>query len=183
MSSIQRLMAMGILLPLVLAGCGAAQTPNRKPAFPHVDDIGILWNVEERTDTITYVLSDGRRLERRKDAYRVAYDLASGATLVVSGTDERGPFIALVGSPDGAPADCEHMLRYGGRDWGDALEVSGILWRKAPTFKSLVLIVTLGSSYPEDTIGCLNEDAQVVTLRSITPPAVSETAQASKTAR
>jgi len=157
---------------LALASCGsepdssshASQNTPTEPASPSIDTVGQLVGLREYGDRVVYQLDDGR-VEREKGYFRVAYDLTAGDTLVVAGSDGLGAFVALIGRPDGAPTGCEHVMRYGGREWGSAIESQGILWQKAPAFKADVPIPRVGEQYPASALLCLNDQARVVSVR------------------
>ena len=87
-------------------------------------------------------------------------------TLFVAGTDTEGTFVALVGSQDGLPDECPFAVRYGGREWVDAIESQGVLWQKAPGFErpgfeSEVNLPAGGDPYPDNAVLCLDGDARV----------------------
>jgi hypothetical protein len=125
---------------------------------------------DERT---TYSLVDGRTWVRPNDQFRILYELQSGATLFVAGSDNDGEYVLLIGGQDGLPAACRYALRYGGRDWGDSIESQNLLWEKAPAFVGLNgPDLQSGSAYPDNAGFCLNDKAQVTSVYLAEPSAI-----------
>ena len=163
--------ASGVMVLAVLAGglvaaCGAVPV---RPEPPTVDMVGPLAAVHEFDDSITYELQDGREWARPKAEYEVVYDMPSGATLFVGLSDPRGSYVLLVGGQDGLPADCPYALRYGGTDWGDAIESQGFLWAKASDFVPLDSGPGSGARYPDEAGFCLDDDGHVRSVYVLSP--------------
>ena len=79
-----------------------------------------------------------------------------------------------IGGQDGPPPDCPHSLRYGAREWGDAIESQGYLWHKADNFAVLTPSPGVGAEYPGSAIVCLDAEANVTAVLRLTPPEGSE---------
>lgn len=160
-----RLLVAASLALVVLLGCG---TP--RPAPSQIETAGELVSSSASEGQSLYSLADGTSWVRPNDQFRVLYDMPGTRTLFVSGTDGQGTFVALVGSQDGLPADCPFAVRYGGREWGDAIESQGIMWRKAPELDSAIPTPASGADYPDNAILCLDSEGSVVRLIVATPP-------------
>ena len=106
---------------------------------------------------------------RANDQFRLLYDMPGSRTLFVAGHDQQGTFVALVGSQDGLPVSCPFAVRYGGREWGDAIESQGVMWLKAAGLESEVATPATGSAYPDGTVLCLDEEARVKSLLLVSP--------------
>lgn len=112
--------------------------------------------------TRTFVLEDGRTFEISTDVTRIVIDGGPGHPFVL-GTDAEGPFVAVFASQEGRPADC-HIVPAGGGigiERGAFIETEGILWRKAPDFRSEVDMPALGQTFTGVGAFCFNERAEV----------------------
>jgi hypothetical protein len=165
---------LGVVIASLIAGCGGAVRPTAsRPALQAFDTVGLLAGVAEHADKVVYSLLDGRTWERPKDQFRVAYDLSSRSVLFLSATDADGTFVWLIGTPEGVPTDCKHVVRYGAREWGDAIESQGVLWPKAANFASTIPIPAVGETYPSAAFLCLDDHAQATSVMQNVPPADS----------
>ena len=168
------------LLALVvgLAATGCSPLAATRPDAQTFQAVGILSGLSEFDKRIAYTLEDGRTWDRPKDQFRIVYDLPAGETLFVAGLDKTGTYVLLIGGQDGLPPDCPHSLRYGAREWGDAIESQGYLWRKAENFAVLTPSPGVGAEYPGSAIVCLDAEANVTAVLQLTPPEGSEPAPA-----
>ena len=155
-------LAAGLTL-LAVAGACSVSLPVR-PADQSIEKIGVVTGGTDSQDRTTYTFADGSAWDRPKDQYRVIYDLMGRQTLFVAGTDQDGTYVLLVGSQDGLPADCAYALRYGGREWGDAVESQGLLWPKAEAFTGLAVQPGVGAEYPGNAGFCLDDRGQVTAV-------------------
>ncbi len=155
-------LAVGLTLMAVVAACGVS-LPVR-PAAPMIDTIGVLSGINASTDRTTYTLADGRVWDRPNDQFRVAYDMPAAQTLFVAGADQDGTYVLLVGGQEGLPEDCPYALRYGGLDWGDAVESQGLLWPKAAGFTGIPDQPDVGADYPGNAGFCLDDHGRVTSV-------------------
>jgi hypothetical protein len=170
------LAALAVASIWTLAGCADALP--RRPDASALDVVGRLLAVNESDTRTQYGLADGTTWARLNDTFRVLYDLPGENTLFVAGHDSQGEYVLLVGDQDGLPPGCAYALRYGGTDWGDAVEGQGVLWRKAVDFTPLEgAEVRPGSAYPSNAALCLNERAEVTSIY-LAEPAPGESGQA-----
>lgn len=167
---------LALLVGLVAAGCSPFAAT--RPGAQTFEAVGILTGLSEGDTRITYTLADGRVWDRPKDQFRIVYDMPAGETLFVAGQGQGGTYVLLIGGQQGLPADCPYSLRYGGREWGDAIESQGYLWRKADTFAVLTPTPGVGAEYPGNAIVCLDAEANVTAVLQLTPPDSSEPAPA-----
>ncbi len=172
------------LLTLAVGMAAAACSPfaTTRPSDQTFEEVGILSGLREGDARITYTLADGRVWDRPKDQFRIVYDMAGGGTLFVAGRDTEGPYVLLIGGQQGLPLDCPYSLRYGAREWGDAIESQGYLWRKADSFAVLTPSPGVGAEYPGSAIVCLDAEANVTAVLQVTPPEGSEPAPAGSAA-
>lgn len=141
-----------------------------RPDDQRFEAVGILSDLREGATRITYTLADGRVWDRPKDQFHIVYDLPSRETLFVAGQDKDGTYVLLIGGQQGLPADCPYSLRYGGREWGDAIESQGYLWHKADMFAVVTPSPGVGADYPSNALLCLSADAEVTAVLRATPP-------------
>jgi hypothetical protein len=152
-----------VAVTALAAGCTSLVGPTR-PAFPDFQTIGEVASVSEGAADTTYSLSNGQVWKRQNGQFRVAYDMSGDRTLFIAGQDQQGAYILLVGSQQGLPDDCTYALRYGGREWGDAVESQGFVWRKSGAFEVAPPMPALGGDYPGNTVFCLDEAAEVASF-------------------
>lgn len=169
-----------MIVGLVVAGCSAV--PATRPDFPEFQAVGVLSGIEAFEARTVYTLADGRTWDRPNDQFRVAYDMPAAQTLFVAGQDQEGLYVLLIGSQQGLPADCLYSLRYGGREWGDAIESQGFLWHKASSFAGLATTPAAGADYPDNTLFCFNADAEVTAALQAVPNSSDSAPQQSATA-
>jgi hypothetical protein len=165
-----------LALAVGLAATGCSPFAAARPDAQTLQAVGILSGSSEAEAKTTYTLSDGRTWDRPKDEFRVVYDMPSGETLFVAGQDNAGTYVLLIGGQEGLPADCPYALRYGAREWGDAIESQGYLWHKAGTFEVRTPSPGVGAEYPGSALSCLDADANVTAVLQATPPESSEPA-------
>lgn len=164
------LAALGVAAISILGSC-ADPLPSR-PAASALDVVGVLLSVNEFDARTQYGLVDGTTWARPNDKFRILYDVPGENTLFVAGHDSQGEFVLLVGDQDGLPVDCTYALRFGGTDWGDAIESQGVLWRKTDDFTGLAgTPVGSGSAYPSNTGICLDGRAEATAVYLAEPPA------------
>ena len=72
-----------------------------------------------------------------------------GGDLFILGSNDRGSFVALFVRQDGLPADC-HLPGIGatGIERGGSIEIGGVLWPKAASFRPGQSVPAVGSAYP-----------------------------------
>jgi hypothetical protein len=155
-----------VLTIAIVAGCGGIPV---KPAPPNLDTVGPLAGVSEGAESITYTLADGTVWAQPRDQFRILYDMPSGPTLFVAGTDRHGRYVLLIGGQDGLPDECTYALRYGGTEWGDSIESQGLLWAKAKGFAPLPDGPTSGGEYPGNAGFCLDDHGAVTSVYLATP--------------
>lgn len=65
----------------------------------------------------------------------------------------------------GLPADC-WLAGIGtvGREWGAAIEIDGVFWRKATGFKASGTVPRHGDQYPGSTRFCFDAQARVTSV-------------------
>lgn len=161
---------------LVVGACDQA-VPTRPPD-QQLDTVGTLADMSVGEDRAWYNLADGTTWSRPTDQFRVLYDLPSRTTLFVAGIDGQGEYVLLIGGMDGLPEDCPYALRYGGREWGDAIEAQGLLWPKANGFRALNgSSPAVGEEYPGDPGFCLDDQARVTSVYVVVPPSDPSTDQ------
>lgn len=159
------------LVALSVVTCG--QVP-RRPAGPQLDVVSPLLGQTISEDRVWYTLGNGTTWSRSVGQFRVLYDLPSTTTLFVAGTDEAGEYVLLIGGQDGLGPDCPYALRYGGREWGDAIEAHGLLWPKATDFRTPDgLGASVGEMFPGNVGFCL-DDAAFVTSAYLAEPSTKE---------
>lgn len=151
----------------VVAACGAP-APSA-PRSISIQTVGLLADERVYADHTEYILADGRMWTRPNGEFRVAYQAPSGSTLFIAGTDDRGPYVILVGGQDGLPSECAHAIGYGGTDLGSGVAVEGFVWPKAPGFAG----DASPTSYPTTTRFCLDDQGRVAARVEITKPAAS----------
>jgi hypothetical protein len=167
---------LALVVGLVATGCSPLAAS--RPDAQGFEAVGILSGLSEANTTTTYTFADGRTWDRPKDQFRVVYDMPAGETLFVAGQDKTGPYVLLIGGQQGSPPDCPYSLRYGAREWGDAIESQGYLWHKSDDFATLTLSPGVGAEYPGSVIVCLDAGANVTAVLRVTPPEGSEPAPA-----
>ena len=167
-----------LILVFGLAATACSPLAATRPDAQTFQAVGLLAGVSEGDTRTTYTLADGRTWDRPKAQVRVVYDMPSGETLFVAGQDRTGTHVLLVGGQEGLPPDCPHALRYGAREWGDAIESQGYLWHKADSFAVLTPSPGVGAEYPGSAIVCLDADANVTAVLQLTPPEDPEPAPA-----
>ena len=162
-----RALAAVIISAVLAGGCGTPAPIPTRPPFPNLETIGVLATQEIYADRRVFRLADGRVWGRSNEAFRIPYAQPAGSTLFVAGSDSLGTFVLLIGGQQGLPAECIHAIGYGGREWGDAIEAAGFLWRKSPVYSASALPV--GSEYGTTTRFCLDDSARVTSLVVIGP--------------
>lgn len=165
---------LALVVGLVATGCSPLAAVRPDPQT--FQTVGILSGIHEANETTTYLFADGRIWDRPKDQFRLVYDLPAGETLFVAGQDKTGTYVLLIGGQEGLSPDCPHALRYGAREWGDAIESQGYLWHKADSFAVLTPSPGVGAEYPGSAIVCLDAEANVTAVLQLTPPEGSEAA-------
>lgn len=169
-----------VIVGSVLASCSSSTVT--RPDFLEFQAVGVLGGIEEFETRTVYTLADGRKWDRPNDQFRVAYDMPAAQTLFVAGQDKDGAFVLLIGGQQGLPADCPYSLRYGGREWGDAIESQGFAWHKAGSFAGLADNPAVGAEYPGNTLFCLDADAEVTAALQAIPDSSDDAPQQSATA-
>jgi hypothetical protein len=165
----------------LIVGCGSVQptavlTPasTPMPSTTPVLAVGILLDELIGAQTTRYRMSDGTTWERANDAFHVLYHQPSGSTLFLASVDSAGPFVMLIGGQDGLPAECRHVLGYGGLDLDGAIDVHlvnaehDVVLAKAPSFGASA--IPSAGVYPETVRFCLDDDARVERAISILRP-------------
>lgn len=84
----------------------------------------------------------------------------------VFGTDATGQFVGVFANQEGLPADCFIIPAggYHGIERGSFIELEGVLWRKAPTFRSSQPAPAPGDIYPPYARFCFDERAQITSI-------------------
>lgn len=166
---------------LIVGACGQA-VPTRPPG-QQLDTVATLAGLSVSEDRAWYDLADGTTWSRPTDQFRVLYDMPSTTTLFVAGVDGKGEYVLLIGGQEGLPENCPYALRYGGREWGDAVEAQGLLWPKANGFTALNgSSPGVGEAYPGNAGFCLDDQARVTSVYVVAPPADSSTDQPASSA-
>lgn len=144
----------------LIAGCAAQRAETPLP--PKIEAVGILAEAREAAPDRTYILEDGRRFDISTEITRVLFQGGIGDPFVL-GSDPTGPFVAVFSNQDGLPPDCWIIPAGGahGIERGIFIELDGVLWRKAPTFRPGQPVPRQGEEYPFGTAFCFNASAQV----------------------
>lgn len=145
----------------LVVACGEAK-PAQRPSPPALEAVGVVVDELYFDDRTVFKLVDGTVWERRNDQFRFRYQYSARSTLFVSGTDAEGTYVYLIGGSRDIPAECRHAIGWGGREWGDGIEVEGLLWMKAPAFSTSVDPVPVGIEYPTTIRFCLDDRARVI---------------------
>lgn len=158
-----------LLLATLTWSCEPVAPAPTRPAAQAVDVVGVVASVDAGGDWIRYRLADGRVWERTTGAFRVVYDRGGPGGLLVVGHDGRGWYVVVAGSQEGLPAECRWAIGNGGREWGDAVEIEGLLWPRSAAFSTTVGTAPIAGTYPTAVRFCLNERGQLSTAVSQAP--------------
>ena len=178
MTNSRNALAATLILSTSLLG-SACGNPVRPPT-PNVEKVGIVVGGRESNESMTFTLGDGTAWTRRIGQFRFKYRAEGDRTLFVAGTDQEGTYVYLIGNQQGLPPECKYALRYGGREWGDAIESHGLLWPKAPNFVGIEAGPSYGAEYPQNAGLCLDDHARVTSVY-LAQPASNQPATSAST--
>jgi len=150
-----RLVATALVAAALLVACGRELSVEP----PRIEVAGVVIGAREDAVSARYTLSDGRVWTANKDVYRLLTVGWSG-DLLVAGTDTDGQFVATFMRQDGLPADC-YVENRPGVEWGDYIEIRGVLWPKAPGFRAGGDVPSRGSAYEGGTRFCFDRDGLI----------------------
>lgn len=145
-----------------LASCHFApgvETPPPLSPIPgpsEIRAIGTIVGESSRDSTTEFTLADGRVITVDFSTTRQIGLPGGSPAILVLGHDDEGDWAAQVGHQDGTPEGC-HVLNQLGYELGDSLAISGVRWRKAPTFRANVPEPRLGQPYEDGTRFCLDD--------------------------
>jgi hypothetical protein len=135
--------------------------PQWPPPVPTIEAIGILADAHIAGLARTFILSDGRTFEVSIETARVLFEGGLGQPFVM-GSDASGSFVAVFAHQDGLPDDC-HIPGIGAHaiERGAFVEVEGVMWRKATTFRTSSPLPALGRAFDTSIRFCFNDRAEV----------------------
>ncbi len=147
-----RIAATVLLAVALLGACG--RELSLMP--PTIEIAGIVVGADADSSTVRYTLIDGRAWTANTDVYRLLSSSWAG-DLLVAGADAEGRFLATFMRQKGLPADC-YVENTTGVEWGDYIEIRGVLWSKAPGFHAGGGVPPRGREYPGGTRFCFGQD-------------------------
>lgn len=143
----------------LLLGCSGWESATPAPSRSDVLVVGTVQQASENGPISEFRLADGRTLSFDLSVVRPVHLGGGEPLLLVSGRDENGEWMALIGHQDGTPDGC-HVLNEAGFDFGASIAIAGVQWPKAPTFV-WTNAPGPGSLYPGGTRFCLDDTARV----------------------
>ena len=155
-SIIARRTWLAVATGLVLIVACAPATPSVEP--PTITKVGLVEDARFST-TIQYTFADGSTLEVNPSGYRDVGPQDWSGRLVVLGYDAEGQFVASYLPQGGLPDDC-YVENQVGTEWGDYIEIRGVLWSKADAFAAHAQ-PAYGAKYATGTRFCFNTDGEI----------------------
>ena len=143
-----------------LALLAACSPPAVRPSASTIDVVGLIAEARFPAAGVEIRLESGQTWQGQAGTFRQVMNW--GMKLLVVGTDANGVWMATLGPQGGLPADC-YFTPERGTEWGDGIDIAGVLWQKAPTF-SFAETPSVGSDYPIGTRFCMNEKGEVASI-------------------